>query len=820
MRKKVNEEIKRFSVNEEIGLSKEQVFQRNQEGLNNKTKIVVGKTYGEIIMNDLFSFFNLLLFGIAILCASAQYFTGLFFLVILFLNIGISLYQDIKARHLMNKLRVLTQPKAHVIREGKEEEIDISEIVLDDIVLLKPDAQVSADGVLLSGNLLVNESQLTGESANIAKQVGDIIYSGSFIVSGNGKMKADKVGSESYVEQLQSEAKKFKRSPSVILKSLRYLFRVLGSIVIIMGLAIFLVYLLKGELGSYERFKDSVPGIAGSMISMIPSGLYLLTSVTLAVAVISLSKKNARVQDFYSIEMLARTNVLCVDKTGTITDGTMNVVNMEVLDHTYNTVDVEQIVSNILHATEDDNFTAKALKARFTYELTKKVVAALPFNSDNKYSAASFSGNETFALGALEFLNLDNPALARAKADEFTASGYRVMVLAKGKEVIKGDKIEGKLSPIAIIVLQDHIREATPRTFAWFKNNDVQIKVISGDDAQTVSEIAKKAGIEGADKFISLAGLSIEQIKEVANQYNVFGRVSPEQKEALVIAMKENDQTVAMTGDGVNDILALKRADCSIAMASGAEAAKNVSHIVLLDSNFDSLPTVVDEGRRVINNVQRTASLFLVKTIFSVVSTLVFLILLATLGEKYKYPFEPTHFYVWEDASIGLAAFFLSLEKNSERIKGSFLKNIFRKAIPAGIAVLLSVTACFILYIFEECRITYTGIYSFESAVTMSVLCFTVVGVGTLLKICLPLNKYRGFVFAGSTLVSFAALGLAALVTYKWDIKYSILMIDFKSLTPVNYFVCGLVIIITIALFFVGTYIVEVIKGEHQNVKD
>ncbi len=820
MRNKENKEIERFSVNEETGLTKEQVIQRNQEGLNNKTKIVVGKTYGEIIMNDLFSFFNLLLFGIAILCASAQYYTGLFFLVILFLNIGISLYQDIKARHLMNKLRVLTQPKAHVIREGKEEEIEISEIVLDDVVVLKADAQVSADGVLLSGNLLVNESQLTGESANIAKSVGDIIYSGSFIVSGNGRMKAEKVGSESYVEQLQSEAKKFKRSPSVILKSLRYLFRVLGSIVIIMGLAIFLVYSLKGELSTYDKFKDSVPGITGSMISMIPSGLYLLTSVTLAVAVISLSKKNARVQDFYSIEMLARTNVLCVDKTGTITDGTMNVVNMEVLDHTYNKVDVEQIISNILHATNDDNFTAKALKAYFTYELTKKVVSTLPFNSDNKYSAASFSGNETYALGALEFLNLDNPSLARAKANEFTASGYRVMVLAKGKQTITGDKIEGKLSPIAIIVLQDHIREAAPRTFAWFKNNDVQVKVISGDDAQTVSEIAKKAGIEGADKFISLAGLSLEQVKEVANQYNVFGRVSPEQKEALVIAMKENDQTVAMTGDGVNDILALKRADCSIAMASGAEAAKNVSHIVLLDSNFDSLPAVVDEGRRVINNVQRTASLFLVKTIFSVVSTLVFLILLATLGEKYKYPFEPTHFYVWEDASIGLAAFFLSLEKNSERIKGSFLKNIFRKAIPAGIAVLLSVAACFVLYLFEEYGITYTGIYSFESAVTMSVLCFTVVGVGTLLKICLPLNKYRGLVFIGSTLVSFAALGLAALITYQWDIKYSILIINFKSLTPVNYFVCGLVIIITIALFFVSTYIIEVIKGEHQNVKD
>ena len=816
---KNEEQIVRVVPETDKGLSRDEVKKRKELGLVNKTKIVVGKTYLEIILSDVFSFFNILLFAIGGLMIAAQYWTGLTFLVVLLPNIGISLFEDIKARHLMSKLRVLTQPQAIVLRDGKEETIKVDEIVLDDIVLLSGDSQISVDGKLLSGSVIVNESALTGESRLIIKNVGDQLLSGSYVISGNGIMHAEVIGEESYVETIQSQAKKFKRSPSKILRTLTHMFKVIGAIVVTMAIATFFVYYFKGGFKDYDAFKVSMKGISGSMIAMIPSGLYLLTSVALAVAVLKLSKKGARVQDFYSVEMLARINVLCVDKTGTITNGEMDVKNViPVGGIKYSQEDISQIVSNLLKATKDNNLTAKSLQKYFNYELTKGVVTALPFNSDNKYSAATFQGNETYILGALQFMNiLDKQPLAK-RAEEYTSRGLRVLALGKGTKPITGETVEGIIEPIALIVLQDHIRDEAIKTFAWFKENGVAIKVISGDDPQTVSHIALEAGIEGADKYISLADLSDEEVIDAVDKYQVFGRVKPEQKELIIKTLKSNGKTVAMTGDGVNDILALKRADCSIAMNSGSEAAKNVSHIVLVESDFNALPDIVGEGRRVVNNLQRTSSLFLVKTIFAMVTTLVFLITNATIGVKY--PFEATHFQLWSGINIGIAAFFLALEANQEPIVGNFIVNVFRKAIPASLVMLLPVTAIYLLYIFQEGHIFYSGTYSLETATTMSVITFTILGLVVLLKICLPLNKYRGLVFAGAAILEAGLLVAAGFVSFKVGVKESIIAINFPSLTLVNWFVIGIIVVITSAIYLIATYIVEALRGEHDDAKD
>lgn len=816
---KNKEQIARKVPDIKQGLSLEEVNKRKELKLINKTNIVVGKTYFEIILTDVFSFFNILLFIIGGLMIAAKYWFGLSFLVVLIPNVCISLFEDIKARRLMSKLRLLTMPRCVVVRDGSETEISTQDVVLDDIVCLGPDSQISVDGKLLSGSLLVDESALTGESKTIVKTIGDQLFSGSFVVSGTGYMHAEKIGEDSYIESIQSKAKKFKRSPSEILKTLTRMFRVIGVIVVCMAVAEFSVYAAKGGFKDYESFQQTMKSISGSMIAMIPAGLYLLTSVALAVAVLKLSKRGARVQDFYSVEMLARTNVLCVDKTGTITTGEMDVKNVVPLgDIRYSQEEISQIISNLLIATKDSNLTAKSLQKVFNYEITKGVVTALPFNSENKYSAATFTGNETYVLGALEFLPVANAQTISKRCEEYTSRGLRVLVLGKASKPINNDKVEGPVTVIALIILQDHIREDAIETFAWFKENGVETKVISGDDPRTVSHISVEAGIEGADKYISLQGLTDEEVVDAVGKYQVFGRVSPDQKELIVKTLKSLGKTVAMTGDGVNDILALKRADCSIAMNSGSQAAKNVSHIVLINSDFNSLPSIVGEGRRVINNLQRTSSLFLVKTSFAFITSLVFLILTATIGVSY--PFEPTHFQLWSLINIGLTAFFLSLEPNKEPTKGGFLENIIRKAVPASFVMLIPVAIIFMLFIFQGKNIIYSGTYEFATATTMSVITFTILGLVVLLKVCLPFNKYRAPVFFGAVVLEIGLMVAAGFVSYKVGIKESVLAINFPSLTLVNWFVIAIIIVLATSIYLIVSYIVETFRGEHQNDKD
>ena len=816
-----SENIERFNADLKQGLSDQQVSLRKKQKLVNKSKKAYGKSYLDIIITNLFSFFNVLLYAIAIVMLIFKLYSGMFFVIVLIANTTIGLYEDIKARRLLSKLRLITQPKALVVRNGKQVEIAIDEIVLDDIVFIEKDSQIGVDGIILQGDVGVNESFLTGESVNVFKGTGQEVFSGTFVTGGCAYIKANKVGADCVANSLQTKANQFKRSPSEILKSLNRLFLVIGVTVIVMAAFIFLAFFTQG------KFKNdttaSVVSLTGSLVAMIPSGLYLLTSTALAVGVIGLSKKKAQVQDFYSVEMLARVNTLCVDKTGTITDG--NLVVKKVIQLRANRPEeyIAQAVSNTIRATRDTNGTAKALREYFDMELTTEVVTPLPFNSDNKYSAASFRGGKVFVIGAPEFMPLNNKAGVIKRCEEFTKDGYRVLILGEGSGFIADNKYQGALEAIAIIVIKDHIREDALETFTWFKENGVNIKVISGDNARTVSAIASEAGIVNADKYISLEGLSIPQVKKAALEYTVFGRVTPEQKEALIIALKEAGKTVAMTGDGVNDILALKRSDCSIAMASGADAAKNISHIILMDSYFARLPAVVDEGRRVVNNLQRTAALFVTKTIFAFFLTLVFTTaLLIERDPTVQYPFATNHLYLWEIVTSGFAAFFLALEKNSEKIEGRFLTNVFKKAIPAATLLITSVLLIFGFYLMQRHNVLNFGIYSKDTAIAMSVITFSVLGIVFLYRVCSPFTKYRKIVFICSAAVNAVVLIATAIVSFALNLKEPepVLKIPYYEMNGPAVITMVIIIVLFAAIYLFVHQIIAINKGEKEENED
>ena len=814
--------IERFNADLNQGLSDEQVLLRKKQKLVNKSKKAFGKSYTEIIISNVFSFFNVLLYVIAgvMIYFAVKYnepkiLFGMFFLIVLLANTVIGLYEDIKARYLLGKLRLITQPKAIVIRNGKQMLIDVQDVVLDDIVLIEKDTQIGVDGIVLQGEVGVNESFITGESVNVFKGVGKEVYSGTFVASGSAYIRADKVGSACLANSLQAKANTFKRSPSEILKSLKRLFLVIGVSVIAMAAFLIITFAVQGKFGNDELLVAGVKSITGSLVAMIPSGLYLLTSTALAVGVIGLSKKKAQVQDFYSVEMLARVDTLCVDKTGTITDGNLVVKKVSPLKASALDGYIAQAVSNVIAATKDKNATATALKAYFDLELSAGVLVALPFSSENKYSGASFKGGKTYIIGAPEFMPLNNKAGVIKRCEEFTKDGYRVVVLGEGSDIIKDNKYSGVLEAVALIVIKDHIREDAAETFAWFRNNGVDIKVISGDSARTVSAIASEAGIVNADKFISLEGMSLEEVKNIALQYTVFGRVTPEQKEVLVIALKEAGKTVAMTGDGVNDILALKRSDCSIAMASGADAAKNISHIILMDSNFARLPAVVDEGRRVVNNLQRTASLFVTKTIFAFAITFIFT--MASIIERdpaVQYPFVTNHLYLWEIFTSGYAAFFIALEKNSEKIEGRFLPNVFKKAVPAALLWITSVCIIFLFFVLQRNNLLNIGIYSRDCAVAMCVITYSILGIAFLYKVCSPMSRYRFIIFISIVAINVIFLTVTSIVSLAMNIVEPILQIPYIEMSGPAVLTTAIITIIFVTLYLFVYQIIAIYKGD------
>src|SRR5690554_2559243 len=664
------------------GLSSEIVEARKEEGLININDDNKGKTVFQIILSNLFTFFNMLYATITVIFVLLSSYENLLFLVTIIPNLIIGIIQEIKAKLMIDKLKLMSAPTATVVRDGQKIEIPVSEVVLDDILLFTPGKQICADSIVVDGFAEVNEALLTGESDAINKNVGDQLFSGSYVVSGVVVARADKVGKDNYIEKLSKDAKVYLKPKSELLRTLNAIIKFVSIIILPLAIATYITSSLDAPidyLGILNR--DGLIRAASSILAMIPAGLFLLTSIALFVGVIRLGKYKTLVQELYCIEMLARVDVLCLDKTGTITDGTMRVSDcVELKNHTDFTV--REIVGSMMNAFDDVNPTSEALIKFFDKNSILTPTEKIPFSSKRKYSAVTFGEHGTFILGAPEFILKDHYDKVAARIDRFAQDGSRVLILGHTNNKVKPDDLPKNVKPICIIALQDHIREDAIETIEYFKQNGVDIKVISGDNPLTVSMIAQRAGVEGAERYISLAGLTDDEVRESVFEYNVFGRVSPEQKRILVRELKEHKKTVAMTGDGVNDILALKEADCSIAMASGSEATRYVSHLVLMDSNFSSMPRVVQEGRRVINNIQKTSTLFLVKTIFSILLAILYIILGLQNGNiKMSYPFAARHLYMIEWFAIGIPATFLALQPNREIVKGKFLSNVLKSTL-------------------------------------------------------------------------------------------------------------------------------------------
>ena len=717
----------RYETLPSVGLAAEQVAERRSDGLVNKVERTVGKSYAAIFLGNIFTFFNMLGLFIMVLMFALGSFDNLFFSVVILANTFIGIIQEIKAKKSIEKLSIMSAPTANVIRGGVESEIAVSDLVLDDIVRLEAGKQIAADSVVLEGEIEVNEALLTGESVPVKKRAGDALLSGSFVVSGSCRARVDHIGSDNYVEKLSAKAKKYQKPNSQLMRSINAIIKVLAIIIFPLGIGTYFVSY--ADLGNVA---EALTKAAGSMIGMIPSGMVLLTSVALAVSVIKLARNNALVQDLYCIEMLARVNVLCLDKTGTITDGTMSVEEVEMLADVKN---FGTLMANCLAATGDANQSALAMAQRFGKESTFSVNAVIPFSSARKYSAASFDGVGTIAVGAPGFVCKPTDATA-VKIEKYAARGKRVMLAAVSDRYITDDKLP-EMKEAAIIVVEDTVREDAVEIINWFKQNDVAVRVISGDNPLTVSVIAGKVGIENAEKYVSLEGMSDAEVIAAAGEYTVFGRVNPDQKALLIKTIKANGNTVAMTGDGVNDILAMKEADCAVAIAAGSEAARSVAHLVLMDSKFSSMPKVVREGRQVVNNIQNSSSLFLMKTTMTVFTTILMLI----LGQMY--PFEPKNLYIIEFVVIGIPSFVLALRPNSARITGRFISNTLLKTIPSGLSLSLSVL---IVYIYS----TVNGIPTAGETdvialfVTMAAMAMTLSGAVALAVMCFPYTWITG----------------------------------------------------------------------------
>ena len=717
----LDEDVERFEAPLEQGLTEEQVEVRRTQNLTNRVKSKNSKTYGQIICSNVFTFFNLLSLIIAVAVIWVGSYGDAFFMVIILANTLIGIIQEIRSKHTIDKLSLVSAPTADVVRGGQRQQLSSSELVLDDVMLLESGRQICADAVVLSGTVEANEALLTGETIPIKKTPGCKLYAGSFVTAGNCAARVERVGAGCYVQQLSQQAKKYKKPHSELMSSLNRMIKIIG--VIILPIAI----LMFNNNFSDNNWFVAITRTAGSIIGMIPAGMFLLTSVALAVGVIKLAKRKTLVQDLYCIEMLARANMVCLDKTGTITDGDMTV--SELIELQPHPEPLNKIISSILYETGDQNMTANALAYYFERKNYFTPHTSIPFSSARKYSAASFSGKGTYVMGASEFIPHRASSVLDQKIEEYADQGYRVLLLAHSDSLIEGDEAPDDCIPIALILMEDHIREDAYDTINHFKENGVQLKVISGDNPRTVSSVARRAGIEGAEAYLNLDGLSDQEVADAALKYNVFGRVTPDQKAILIRALKAGGYTVAMTGDGVNDILAMKEADCSIAMAEGSEAARNVAHLVLLDSDFSSMPEVVYEGRRVINNVQKSSSLFLMKTFFSMILSLIFIF----AGQAY--PFSPKQLILIELFVIGLPSFFLALQPNNKLVKGKFLPTIIRNALPGSIVMVCAV--CFVYFSGNALGIEGTELRA------LCVVGLTYVAFVNLLLICIPLNLYR-----------------------------------------------------------------------------
>ncbi|MGO0907371.1 HAD-IC family P-type ATPase [Clostridioides difficile] len=727
---KVN--LKRYNCDINVGLNNEQLQSRIDDNLINVFDNGKTKTYKQIFKDNIFTLFNLINLVLVCLLVSVGSFKNTLFIFIAVINTIIGVIQEIRAKRLLDKLSVIVSSKVSVIREKEKREIDVQELVLDDIMILKTGNQICADSKVLEGQLEVNESLITGESDIIIKSKGDFLYSGSFVVSGDAFVKVENIGKDNYANKIASDAKISKKHNSQLRNSLNAVLKVVGVIIIPLGIILF----VKQHFGNGDSIVTSVVGTVAAVNGMIPEGLTLLTSIALAVGTIKLASHKTLVQELYCVETLARVDTLCLDKTGTITEGKMQVDDVVMLEK----VDVNEIMGNLCNSLKDENATLNAIRDKYIISDTYKVKNLIPFSSARKYSGVVFENEGTYLIGAFEFIFRDRYKDLKIEVEKYSKAGNRVIVLAHSNSHMENNNIPEDIKPLAFILILDKIRDEAKETLEFFYNEGVDIKIISGDNPITVSEVARKAGLKTASRFIDATTLKNEKdIYNAVDKYSVFGRVSPQQKKQMIVALKQQNRTVAMTGDGVNDVLALKEADCSIAMASGSDATKNVSNLVLLDSNFASMPKVVMEGRKVINNIQRASSLFLVKTIFSF-----FLSLLTLFFFSRQYPFVPIQLSLIGAVTVGIPSFFLALEANRSRISGNFLLNILKNALPGALCVTLNVI---IVYNIVE----YLG-YSSSVFSTMCAILTGICGLLILRQQCLPFNKERLFLIVSMTI--------------------------------------------------------------------
>lgn len=715
--------MERIAADPQSGLSAEQVKRRFAQGENNYKVESSTLSVPEIVRSNVCTYFNLVFAVIAVLLAIVGAWSDMLFLPIIVANTCIGIIQEVHSKKVLDKLSILNAPHAVVIRDGKRQEIPADQLVLDDIVEFSAGSQIPADAKVVSGELQVNESLITGESDEIEKREGDSLLSGSFVVSGKACARLEKVGKDSYISKLTLQATKSKKGEqSEMIRSLNYLIMVMGIIIIPIGIALFVQSFIYNE----GTFHDSITGMVAAIIGMIPEGLYLLTSVALAVSSVRLAQKKVLIHDMKCIETLARVNVLCVDKTGTITEPGMHVYDFSVLDGA-DQLEISQLLADFVAAQEKDNATMEALKAHFSNGSGMRAREVHSFSSETKYSGAVMNDGKSYVIGAPEFVLRGQFAQYQEQIATYSSKGYRVLVFAQYEGTLDRKPLTEPVLPLCFVMLANPIRKGAKETFTYFAENDVDIKVISGDNPLTVSVIAVEAGIVGAERFVDASTLKEkEDYYRAVEEYTVFGRVTPSQKRMLVQALKEHKKTVAMTGDGVNDVLALKDADCSVAMASGSEAASNVAQLVLLDSDFSRMPSVVAEGRRVVNNIERTAALYIVKNIFSMLLAIFSVILML------DYPLEPSQVSLISMFTIGIPSFVLALEPNKELIRGHFLTNVLVRALPAGLTDFIVVSG---LVIF--CREFQVDLDCLSTSCTILV---AIVGFMILHRIARPMN--------------------------------------------------------------------------------
>ncbi|EPA0826637.1 cation-translocating P-type ATPase [Enterococcus hirae] len=736
--------ITRYAPDYREGLTDEQVAERVHAQATNETIDPSFKTNKQIVLQNIFTYFNLIFIVLAVLLCLVSSYKNLTFLPVILANTGIAIYQEIRSKKILDNLSVLNAAKVTVVRNGAANKIDMEELVLDDVILLETGQQIPADGYVLDGKLQVNEALLTGEADEIVKEVDDYLMSGSFVVSGKAYVRLDKVGYDSYISQLTAKAKKMGGGEqSEMIASLNKLIKWIGIIIIPIGITLFSQsYFFNGN-----TIKESVVAMEAALIGMIPEGLYLLTTIALAMSAARLAKQRVLLHDMKSIETLARVNVLCVDKTGTITENQMSVQKLVIAKNEQaeqQATRIQELISDYAKAMANDNATMQAIKTYFNKPTDQEPLSILPFSSVQKFSSVTFADG-VYVLGAPEMVLRERFETVKNEFNQYADQGYRVLVFGSYQGILSEALLEAEVIPLAYLLIANPIRKEAPDTFAYFKEQGVAIKVISGDNPQTVSTVALQAGIANADQYIDVSQLAEEDYLSAVEKYTVFGRVKPEQKMQFVQLLKQKN-TVAMTGDGVNDILAMKEADCSIAMASGNEATIQAAQVALLDSDFSRMPEIVAEGRRVVNNIERSASLFLVKNIFSFLLS-VFSVLFAL-----TYPLEPSQITLISLFTIGLPSFLLALEENKNRIEGKFIVNVLEKAIPGGLTDMTVVGTLVVGGVILNLNKTDVS--------TASTMLLTAVGFLVLYKICHPLNQFRG------RIILFCAAGILFSVVF------------------------------------------------------